>query len=132
MPATSPFKLFLNYRNNLFMLHKNLASTFALKYLKEGSDIDEAVGKGMRKAGSRIFARKCLDLMSAAVYLMTLKTDCFKAVLRAHKEVRKACIQVSPGDIRKLLEKHGDAEINGIYRKWIVLSQVKEKDICRI
>lgn len=132
LPSTSPFKLFLNYRNNLFMLQKNLASTFALKYFKEGCSIDKAVEKGMRKAGCRILTRKCLDLTAAAVYLLTMKTECFKAVLKAHKEVRKARIRVEPDEMKNCLEKHGDAEINGVYRKWIVLSAVKEKDICRI
>jgi GT2 family glycosyltransferase len=32
LPATSPFKLYLNYRNNLLMLENNLSRTFALKY----------------------------------------------------------------------------------------------------
>ncbi len=36
LPASSPFKLKLNYRNNLLMLEKNLAKTFALmEYRKE-------------------------------------------------------------------------------------------------
>ena len=31
LPAASPFKLFLNFRNNLLMLDNNLAKTFALE-----------------------------------------------------------------------------------------------------
>lgn len=132
LPATSPFKLFLNFRNNHFMLQKNLASTFALQHYKKGCSLDEAVKKGIRDAQRRIFIRKCMDGLSAGVYLLTLRYDCFKAVLKAHKEVRKTDIRSVPEDIRKRLTIHGDAEINGIYRKWIVISDVKEKDICKI
>ncbi len=35
LPASSPFKLKLNYRNNLLMLEKNLAETFALMIYRE-------------------------------------------------------------------------------------------------
>ena len=42
LPASSPFKLFLNYRNNLMMLEKNLAKTYALKYYKKGRKADRA------------------------------------------------------------------------------------------
>ncbi len=39
LPASSPFKLKLNYRNNLLMLEKNLAKTFALmRYRRETGD----------------------------------------------------------------------------------------------
>ena len=65
LPASSPFKLYLNFRNNLMMLENNLARTFALGYLNEGMSLEKAAGKGWRKAKWRIRFRKCLDLMSA-------------------------------------------------------------------
>ena len=73
LPADSPFKLKLNYRNNLLMLSNNLAYTFALEAYGRCADADKAARKGMKKAGCRIFVRKCLDGLSAAVYLATLK-----------------------------------------------------------
>ena len=59
----SPRKLFLNYRNSLWMLMKNLP---------KGSLI------------FRIWARMVLDGMSAMVYLLQLKPKYFWAVLKAH------------------------------------------------
>ena len=122
LPATSPFKLFLNYRNNLLMLDNNLAETYALGYLKKGYRTAAAAAKGIRKAWLRTAARKCLDLMSASVYLLTFRTDCFKAVLRAHKEYRRLTVRPLRSQIETYLEAHGnDASVKGIYRKWIIL-----------
>lgn len=64
----SPRKLYLNYRNNLFMLYKNLSPvTFR----------------------SVIFIRMMLDGVSALVYLLSGRKDSYKAVLLAHKDYRK-------------------------------------------
>ena len=71
LPQKSPWKLELNYRNNLLMLDNNLQDT---------------VGKC--RAGFRIFVRKCLDGASAVVYLVCGKTEYFKAVIRAHRGYR--------------------------------------------
>lgn len=79
LPAASPFKLKLNYRNNLLLLEKN--------------------------AGSRVlvFARMVLDGCSAVVYLLAGKTTSFKAVLEAHNEYRK----LSTGTDRNALPLDG-------------------------
>ena len=61
LPATSPFKLYLNFRNNLMMLENNLAKTFALMCSRNEADMLKAARKGMRKARRRIAARKMLD-----------------------------------------------------------------------
>lgn len=74
----SPFKLKLNYRNNLLMLQNNLAKTL----VSDG----KSPSKALREASGRIFQRKCLDGCSAAVYLLTGRFKCFKAVIEAHKE----------------------------------------------
>ena len=79
LPATSPFKLYLNYRNNLLMLENNLAKTFALEF--KSLPAEKAAAKASRKASARIFLRKCLDGMSAAVYLLTLRFECFRRTL---------------------------------------------------
>jgi hypothetical protein len=131
LPATSPFKLFLNYRNNLLMLENNLAKTFALKNMKGGMDADKAAAKGWRKANWRILQRKCLDWLSAGVYLATLKTDCFKAVRKAYAEYRTLRHQTDINHIKAYLELHGqDAGVSGIYGKWIILaSMLKGKDV---
>jgi hypothetical protein len=133
LPATSPFKLFLNYRNNLLMLENNLAKTFALKNLKSGMPADKAAARGLAQARWRIFQRKCLDWLSAGVYLATLKTGCFKAVWKAYKEYGKLRQAPDINDIKAYLSLHGqDAGVSGIYGKWIILtSMLKGKDVFR-
>ena len=125
LPATSPFKLFLNYRNNLLMLENNLAKTLALKNFKNGMPEGKAATKGLSQARRRIFQRKCLDWLSAGVYLGTLKTDCFKAVRNAYGEYRKLRRPAEIKDIRAYLSLHGnDAGVSGIYGKWIILASM--------
>ena len=71
LPQGSPFKLKLNFRNNLLMLENNLPATI-----------------GRRKARSRIFIRKVLDGCAALGYLLTFKWSNCKAVWEAHREYR--------------------------------------------
>ena len=122
LPATSPFKLFLNYRNNLLMLGNNLAKTYALGFYHRGMETCQAARKGMRKATRRIRMRMVLDGLSAAVYLVTFRFSCFKAVFKAHKEYRRMVTYSSLEQISEHISSHGvNAEVRGIYRKWIVL-----------
>jgi GT2 family glycosyltransferase len=125
LPATSPFKLFLNYRNNLLMLSNNLASTYALDAYRNGETAEKAAAKGLQKAKRLIFFRKALDILSAFVYLLTLKADCFKAVFKAHKEYARLNRIKSEEDIRHYLEKSaGKAEVKGRYGRWIILQSL--------
>lgn len=68
LPNNSPHKLYLNYRNNLLMLQKNLPDSIRRR---------------------RIFIRKCLDGMSAAAYLLTGRFSFFKAVWDAHRDFHR-------------------------------------------
>lgn len=63
LPNNNPHKLYLNYRNSLYTLHKNL-------HPKELYAI--------------IIVRIILDWLSAFAYLLSLKYNFFKAVLVAH------------------------------------------------
>lgn len=125
LPATSPFKLYLNYRNNLLMLDNNLARTFALELMHEGLTIDKAAARGVRKASRRIMIRRALDWMSAAVYLLTFRLDCFKAVCKAHGDFR---IKSRGNDAQAVMAYLHDCDRNttvkGIYKKWIVLQSM--------
>ena len=76
LPNNSPFKLYLNYRNNLLMLYKNLP-------YRKGK------GRHFQRRKSLLFARMLLDGASAAVYLLQGKRESFKAVAKAHKDYRK-------------------------------------------
>ena len=129
LPATSPFKLFLNYRNNLLMLSNNMARTLALGLVHGGFDIETAAAEGLRNAGRLIRRRMILDGMSAAVYILTFKPECFKAVLKAHKEFRKLRRSETEADILKYLEAYArSAKVTGIYTKWIIASSLFKGD----
>jgi len=129
LPATSPFKLFLNYRNNLLMLSNNMARTLALGLVHGGFDIETAAAEGLRNAGRLIRRRMILDGMSAATYILTFKPECFKAVLKAHKEFRKLRRSETEADILKYLEAYArSAKVTGIYTKWIIASSLLKGD----
>ena len=68
LPNNSPRKLYLNYRNNLLMLWKNLPE------------------KGKN---TKIFLRKCIDGLSAVCYIFQGKFSYFKSVVKAHRDYRK-------------------------------------------
>ena len=64
LPPSSPWKLELNYRNNLLLLHRNDGSALTL------------------------LVRRTLDLGSALVYLLTGRREYCRAVLKAHRAFR--------------------------------------------
>ena len=129
LPASSPFKLFLNYRNNLLMLDNNLARTLALQAFRSGMSAEKAAIRGHRMACRRIRVRKCLDLLSATVYLATLKIQDFKAVIKAHREYRKLRTSTDSRRVRQYLENFGTkSSVRGIYKKWIILSSLLKGD----
>ena len=66
----NPRKTFLNFRNNLVMLYKNLP--------------DEELNKVMR-------IRACLDYVAAFTFLLKGQLDNARAVMRARKEYRQIC-----------------------------------------
>lgn len=67
----SPFKLKLNYRNNLLMLENNLPATV-----------------GSVRAKVIIFIRMLMDGLSGLVYLLQGKKEYFASVIEAHREFR--------------------------------------------
>lgn len=77
LPASSPRKLQLNYRNNLLMLDNNLYGHF----LAEGHS--PAVARC--RATLRICLRYLLDDCSAVVYLLCGKVQSAAAVMRGHR-----------------------------------------------
>ena len=94
LPKKSPYKLFLNYRNNLLMLEKNLPKTI-----------------GRKRARRRILTRMILDGMSGIVYLITGKWESFKAVVKAHREYRK---------LRRRTDEDAHANIDGLVNYWMI------------
>lgn len=65
LPTDSPRKLYLNFRNNLLMLYKNLPRTFFLRVM---------------------IARYCLDTLAALRLLLTGNTTSALSVVRAHRD----------------------------------------------
>ena len=125
LPAESPFKLQLNFRNNHLMLENNLAKTLALKAFKEGIPLEKAATTGWMKARGVILLRKCLDALSAAVYLLTFRLANFKAVIKAHRQCRQLVNIVSKNEVMEYLKTHGNhAAVHGMYSKWIVLQSI--------
>lgn len=94
LPKKSPYKLFLNYRNNLLMLENNLPKTI-----------------GRKRARRRILTRMILDGMSGIVYLITGKWESFKAVVKAHREYRK---------LRRRADEDAYANIDGLVNYWMI------------
>ncbi|MEE3375602.1 MAG: glycosyltransferase family 2 protein [Candidatus Cryptobacteroides sp.] len=104
LPNESPFKLRLNFRNNLLLLENNLPATFVANGLPEA--------RARRKTRRRIFVRMCLDGLSALVYLVTRRWVFYQAVVQAHKEYRQLR---KPGEIPA-----SPSLPDGLYPGWIV------------
>lgn len=96
LPKNSPQKLYLNYRNNILLLDNNLARTI-----------------GRRRAALRIFCRKLLDGCSAMVYLLSFRTDFFRAVWRAHRDASRLIAEKGSGNDAP--DSHGRHSVAGIY-----------------
>lgn len=133
LPASSPFKLFLNFRNNLLMLANNAAKTYATAYYRQGMSAEKAAHRAINQACRKIRLRKCLDMLSACVYLLTFKADCCRAVLKAHKEYSASVTFPDAADIISFLQEKGrKAAVTGIYKKWIIfVSAMKGGNIFR-
>jgi len=87
LPNNNPFKLYLNYRNNLWMLHKNLSSRALVVVLP-----------------IRLF----LDFLSALVYLTSGKVEFTKAVFKAHRQYFSSLSAIAKK--RKLLKSYKQAK----------------------
>ena len=109
LPNESPFKLQLNYRNNLLLLENNLAKTFRT----QGYSVEGALGKARR----RILVRMLMDGASALVYLTTKKWSSYKAVVKAHAEYWKLRRKPSPDEVAS---QQKEVTIHGWYPKWMV------------
>ena len=143
LPAESPFKLFLNFRNNLLMLEKNLAKTYALQLYKRGYTVEKAAKKGLRKANMKIFLRRDLDGVACLGYMFRGKWKLAESVEQANAEYLKMRQPVKKADIAAYLEDFGrKAEVRGLYGRSIVIrsltkgknifSSIKEQDFIKV
>lgn len=65
LPKSNPFKTYLNYRNNLLLLHKNLPDN---------------------KLRRILFIRRILDGLSATLFLLKLEFREISSVIKAHRD----------------------------------------------
>ena len=92
LPMNHPKKLFLNYRNNLLMLHKNLCTKQCKKIF---------------------FARVLLDTMAGGLFLLKGQWSNTRSVIRAYKAFR---------EMRKVYPvPERSVSLSGIYPRSIVL-----------
>lgn len=105
LPNNSPFKLYLNYRNNLFLLYKNLP-------------------KG--RLFSILFSRMILDGLSAVIFLLKLSLPNFSAVLKAHFHFYKS-LKTLRQKRKKLLQNKAVKNHHEIYNKSIVIDYFLRK-----
>ncbi len=68
LPKSNPFKTYLNFRNNLFLLYKNLP--------------ENLVGPTIRR-------RLLLDFLSAVRFMFSFSLKDIRAIWRAHRDYRK-------------------------------------------
>ena len=110
LPASSPWKLELNYRNNLLLLENNLAPTYAAR----GS----APSRALREASRLIFRRKLLDGLAGLVYLLTLKPKNTAAVLKAHRGYRMLRREPDAALVERCYRER--PEVRGLSGVWIL------------
>ena len=92
LPMNHPRKLFLNYRNNLLMLHKNLCA---------------------KRRKKIFFARVLLDTMAGGLFLLKGQWSNTRSVIRAYKAFR---------EMRKAYPvPESSMSLSGIYPRSIVL-----------
>ena len=115
----SPWKLKLNFRNDLLMLDNNLAKTYSLDFAKRMSP-DKAAARACRKASRTIRTRMVLDGLSAAVYLLSGRADYFRSVVTAHKEFRQNRHGTDVAAVKDYILSHKDVEAPALFPRWIV------------
>ncbi|MDR2126989.1 MAG: glycosyltransferase family 2 protein [Prevotellaceae bacterium] len=96
--ADNPKKTYFNFRNNLFMLVKNLPQ---------------------RKFKTTIFIRILLDIVSAIIFLLSFRFSHFAAVVKAHFHFYKSA-GILKQKRKEILELSQTDEIQNIYPKSIV------------
>ena len=108
LPPTSPFKLKLNFRNNLLTLEKNLPGT----YIAQGCSQEKAARRAARFLRMRVFLDNCARI----AYFCIGKPELAKAVRDAHmewKELRtRSYAKPTPAEC---------AKVAGLTRKLIII-----------
>ena len=128
LPAASPWKLKLNFRNNLLMLENNLGKSCALERMETGEPVEKAARKGAQTARRVLWLRRALDHGSALVYLLQGKRPYWKAVLTAHREFRSLRKGIKIAEIQEYARTHKGMTAPRRYRGWIVADALCKGD----
>ena len=121
LPADSPWKLELNFRNNLLLLENDLART----YVADGLNPSKALRRANRKIGLRMM----LDACSAAVYALTGKWALAKSVYKGHESFRTLRKPVSLPELEACRKRcDGRVRVAGRWRGSIILQSLLRKD----
>jgi hypothetical protein len=91
LPYNSPFKTYLNFRNSIYLLYKNLPD---------------------RNFSAIMFLRKILDGVASLFFLLKGDAKSFMAVWKAHKDVRMCKNQLI--EKRELVKSLGNNEDSGL------------------
>lgn len=91
LPASNPRKTYLNFRNNLLMLHKNLPDSVR---------------------APKLFKRRLLDTIAWAKFVATLDFKNASAIIRAHRDFARMRRDYNVHPDRNLLGERPDTRIN--------------------
>lgn len=91
LPASNPHKTYLNFRNNLLMLHKNLPDSVR---------------------APKLFKRRLLDTIAWAKFVATLDFKNASAIIRAHRDFARMRRDYNIHPDRNLLGERPDTRIN--------------------
>ena len=91
LPDSNPRKTYLNFRNNLLMLHKNLPDNVRNR---------------------KLFIRRLLDTIAWAKYLVSLKFKFASAIVKAHRDFAKMRKTYTTHPKLNLLAARNDTKIN--------------------
>ncbi|QNL22549.1 glycosyltransferase family 2 protein [Hyphobacterium sp. CCMP332] len=94
LPKSNPRKTYLNHRNSLFLLYKNLPDSIR---------------------GKKILIRLLLDGLSAIIYLLQFRFGDVRALLRAHRDYYKM-----KSGLQRSEQKKNPNELKGFYDKSIL------------
>lgn len=98
LPAENPRKTYLNFRNNLLLLHKNLPDSTRKK---------------------KLFRRRLLDSMAWAKFIATLDFRNANAVLKAHRDFRRMAKDYTEHPETDLLEENRYAGVNIVKERFL-------------
>lgn len=91
LPASNPRKTYLNFRNNLLMLHKNLPDSVR---------------------APKLFKRRLLDTIAWAKFVATLDFKNAAAIVRAHRDFARMRREYNIHPDRNLLGERPDTRLN--------------------